>query len=93
MALEPLSLRKMEEQTSDVYEAVTVMTRRARQILQDRLVGEVMQEAGLEDLGVFDQAPETDPDDYVELDKPTTMAVEEFMSGRLKWRQSEEEAE
>lgn len=93
MALEPLSLRKMEEQTSDVYEAVTVMTRRARQILQDRLVVEVMQEAELEDLGVFDQVPETDPDDYVEVEKPTTVAVEEFMSGRLKWRQSEEEAE
>jgi len=37
MAVKPVSLRKMEEKTKNIYEAVVVMSKRARQINQERL--------------------------------------------------------
>ena len=40
MALEPLSIKNMEEKTEDIYEAVVVMSKRAKQILSDRVVDE-----------------------------------------------------
>ncbi|MBC8400421.1 MAG: hypothetical protein H8E14_02915, partial [Candidatus Marinimicrobia bacterium] len=36
MAVEPISIRQMEKQTADIYEAVAIMTQRARQIAQNR---------------------------------------------------------
>ncbi len=42
MSLKPLSFRQIEEQTGDIYEAVVVMERRAKQILRDRLVEKII---------------------------------------------------
>ena len=42
MALEPLSIRNMEEKTSDIFEAVVVMSKRAKQILNNRIVEEMI---------------------------------------------------
>ena len=36
MAVKPLALRKLEKQSNNIYEAVVVMSKRARQINQDR---------------------------------------------------------
>ena len=36
MAVKPLALRKLEKQSKNIYEAVVVMSKRARQINQDR---------------------------------------------------------
>ena len=44
MSLKPLSFRQIEEQTGDIYEAVVVMERRAKQILLDRLVEKIIKE-------------------------------------------------
>ena len=45
MALEPLSIRNMEEKTSDIFEAVVVMSKRAKQILNNRIVEEIITSA------------------------------------------------
>jgi len=37
MALESISIRKMENQTQDFYEAVVVMSKRAKQVLNNRI--------------------------------------------------------
>ena len=87
MALEPLSIKNMEEKTSDIFEAVIVMSKRAKQILNNRIVEEIIESNEEEELemGVYDQIEEKNPDDYEELEKVTTEAVNEFFDGDIKW--------
>jgi DNA-directed RNA polymerase subunit K/omega len=85
MALEPISIRRMEDQTQDVYEAVVVMSKRAKQVLGNRIVEEIMDSNEEVEMGVYDQVIEKNPEDYEELDKATTVAVNEFIAGGLKW--------
>tara|TARA_A100001037_G_C14828057_1_gene490767 strand:+ start:118 stop:405 length:288 start_codon:yes stop_codon:yes gene_type:complete len=87
MGLEPLSIKNMEEKTSDIFEAVIVMSKRAKQILSNRIVEEIIESNEEEELemGVYDQIEEKNPDDYEELEKVTTEAVNEFFDGDIKW--------
>ena len=87
MGLEPLSIKHMEEKTSDIFEAVIVMSKRAKQILNNRIVEEIIESTEEEELemGVYDQIEEKNPDDYEELEKVTTEAVNEFFDGDIKW--------
>ena len=87
MSLEPLSIKNMEEKTSDIFEAVIVMSKRAKQILGNRIVEEMIESAEEEELemGVYDQIEEKNPEDYEELEKVTTEAVNEFFDGNIKW--------
>ena len=91
MALEPLSIRNMEEKTSDIFEAVVVMSKRAKQILNNRIVEEIITSADEEEveMGVYDQIEEKSPEDYEELEKVTTTAVNEFVDGNIQWDQKE----
>ena len=38
MAVDPISFTKLLKKTDDIYEAVVVSSKRAKQILQDRIV-------------------------------------------------------
>ena len=91
MALEPLSIRNMEEKTSDIFEAVVIMSKRAKQILNNRIVEEIIASADEEEveMGVYDQIEEKNPEDYEELEKVTTTAVNEFVGGNIQWDQKE----
>ena len=87
MALKTLSIRNMEEKTSDIFEAVVIMSKRAKQILNNRIVEEIITSADEEELemGVYDQIEEKNPEDYEELEKVTSIAVNEFVDGDIKW--------
>jgi len=86
MALKVLSIRDMEEKTMDVFEAVVVMTKRSKQIIHQRLVEKALNVEGEEELSALDPIPEEkDPEDYIELEKPSTVAINDFMSGKVKW--------
>ena len=87
MGLEPLSIKNMEEKTSDIFEAVIVMSKRAKQILSNRIVEEIIESNEEEELEmcVYDQIEEKNPDDYEELEKVTTEAGNEFFDGDIKW--------
>ena len=94
MSLKPVSFREIEEQTGDIYEAVVVMERRAKQILRDRLVEKIIKEEESRDMGVFDEVPdEIDPETYQEVEKVTTVAIEEFINGNLTWHQYPQDSE
>ena len=95
MALKPLSIRNMEEKTSDIFEAVVVMSKRAKQILNNRIVEEIITSADEEELemGVYDQIEEKNPEDYEELEKVTTTAVNEFVDGDIQWGSPKENDE
>lgn len=86
MALEPISIRDLEEKTEDVFEAVVVMIRRSKQIIHQRLVEKMLNDEGMEELSVLDPIPEEkDIEDYIEMEKPTTIAINDFLSGQVKW--------
>ncbi len=94
MSLKPLSFRELEEQTGDIYEAVVVMERRAKQILRDRLVEKIIKEEESREMGVFDEVPdEIDPETYQEVEKVTTVAIEEFINGGLTWHKYPQDLE
>ena len=93
MSLEPLSIREIENQSKDIYESVVVMSKRAKQVLNNRIM-EKMMDAAIEDveMGVYDQVVDENPEDYVEAEKATTVAVNEFMDGKLEWGETEVES-
>tara|TARA_B100001094_G_scaffold81255_1_gene77480 strand:- start:251 stop:556 length:306 start_codon:yes stop_codon:yes gene_type:complete len=83
MSLEPISIRDMEDQTGDMYESVVVMSKRAKQVLSDRIVEEIIESNEEDEMGVYDELIEVNPEDYEELEKPTTVSVNEFIKGEL----------
>ena len=90
MALEPISIRQMEERTDDQYEAVVVMSKRAKQVLNNRIAEDLMSASVDEvEMGVYDEVIEKNPEDYEELEKPTTVAVNDFIDGKLKWEENQ----
>jgi len=86
MAVKPVSLRKIEEQAKNIYEAVVVMSKRARQINQERFEEQVIEESEELELDVLDELPDIKPEDYVEKEKVTTKAMDEFLEGKVNWR-------
>jgi len=88
MGLKPLSIRKMEAQTEDVFEAVTVISQRAREIIRDRQLDQTIKENLEDEYEAFDELEEMTPEDYVEKDKPTKVATYEFIDGELEWGKS-----
>ena len=85
MAVKPVSLRKMEEKAKNIYEAVVVMSKRARQINQERFEEQVIEESEELELDVLDELPDIKPEDYVEKEKVTTKAMNEFLEGEVSW--------
>ena len=92
MSLEPISIRDMESQSGDIYESVVVMSKRAKQVLSDRIVDEIIDSNEEEEMGVYDELIENNPDDYEELEKPTTVSVNQFIEGDIDWKNKEEES-
>ena len=90
MSLEPVSIRDMENQSGDIYESVVVMSKRAKQVLSDRIVEEIIEANDEEEMGVYDELIETNHDDYEELVKPTTVSVNEFLDGDIDWKKNDE---
>ena len=93
MAVKPVSLRKMEEKTKNIYEAVVVMSKRARQINQERFEEQVIEESEELEMDVLDESPDIKPEDYEEKEKVTTMALNEFLEGEVNWRVLEDTEE
>ena len=92
MSLEPISIRDMESQSGDIYESVVVMSKRAKQVLSDRIVEEIIDSNEEEEMGVYDELIENNPDDYEEFEKPTTVSVNQFLEGDIDWKNKEEES-
>jgi|TARA_Y100000758_G_scaffold243022_1_gene178988 DNA-directed RNA polymerase subunit K/omega len=81
----------MEKRTGDQYEAVVVMSKRAKQVLRNRIVEDQIDSMEEVEMGVYDEIIEKNPEDYEELDKVTTVAVNEFIRGDLKWEEKLED--
>ena len=90
MSIKTIPLRSIEEKIENMYEAVCIMSGQAKRILDERIVQASIKDAEEEeDYGVFDEVEEKSPEDYVELEKTTSVAVEQFIDGEVKWRKKE----
>ena len=90
MGIKTVPLRSVEERVENMYEAVCIMSGQAKLVLDDRILQASIKEAEEEeDYGVFDEVKEVSPEDYVEMEKTTTVAVEQFIKGSVKWRKKE----
>ncbi|MBH50095.1 MAG: hypothetical protein CMG69_05020 [Candidatus Marinimicrobia bacterium] len=88
MNIKSISFNDIESKTKNIYEAVVVISQRARQVLRDRLVERAMRENTEEELGVLDELPIND--NYEILEKPSSVAVQEFLDGQLSWSNTKE---
>lgn len=90
MSIKTISMREMEKQSEDVYESVVVISNRARQINQNRYMDAAIRDAEESEMGVFDELPPEPKENYEEEVKSTTQALDEFIDGKLTWRNSDE---
>jgi len=90
MGIKTIQLRNLEEKVENMYEAVCIMSGQAKRVLDDRILQASIKDAEEEeDYGVFDEVKEISPEDYVEMEKTTSVAVDQFIEGSVKWRKKE----
>ena len=90
MGIKTIQLRNVEEKVENMYEAVCIMSGQAKRVLDDRIVQASIKDAEEEeDYGVFDEVKEVSPEDYVEMEKTTSVAVDQFIEGSVNWRKKE----
>ena len=90
MGIKTVPLRSVEDIVENMYEAVCIMSGQAKRVLDDRILQASIKDAEEEeDYGVFDEVKEVSPEDYVEMEKTTSVAVEQFIEGSIKWRKKE----
>ena len=66
-----------------------ILSVQARRVLDERIVQASIKDAEEEDYGVFDEIEEKSPEDYIELEKTTSVAVNQFIDGKVKWRKND----
>lgn len=85
--VETLSFQEILKHTDDIFEAVVILGRRSRQIV-DRQVAEQVtldNEYGEDE---YASAELTGNPDYIEFEKPPVLSMDDFLAERLEWRYS-----
>ena len=86
MGLKTLPFRDIEDQADNLYEAVAAMSGQARNELQEQILNKTISSHNDEELDVFDEVLELSPDEYVEKEKITSVAIDKFFKGKVLWR-------
>ena len=85
MAVDPISFNKLLKKTDDIYEAVVVSSKRAKQILQDRIVKQMIDENDeLAEEGILSEPVAREIPDFDKEEKVTSLALDEFLDGDIK---------
>ncbi len=91
MAVEPISFSKLLKKTDDIYEAVVVSSKRAKQILQDRIVKQMIDEnEEISEDGILSEPVVRENIDFNKEQKVTSVALDEFLDGNVDWDKAEE---
>ena len=90
MGIKTIPFRDVEEHANNMYEAVVAMFSQARRELGERVLEATLQEVESDDYGVFDEVEESTPEEYVEKEKVTTVAINKFLDGDVSWRKTDE---
>tara|TARA_B100001093_G_C26155562_1_gene729327 strand:+ start:297 stop:569 length:273 start_codon:yes stop_codon:yes gene_type:complete len=86
MGLKTLPFRDIEDQADNLYEAVAAMSGQARNELQEQILNKKISSHNEEELDVFDEVEEPSPDEYIEKEKITSVAIDKFFKGKVLWR-------
>ena len=86
MGLKTLPFRDIEEKSDNLYEAVSAMSGQARNELQEEILNKTISDHNTNEFDVFDEIEETSPENYIEKQKVTSVAIEKFFKGEVLWR-------
>ena len=94
MAIGPISFEKLLKKTDDIYESVVVSSRRAKQILQERVLKQIIEEntefREEEEEGILSEPIVREDIDFDKEEKVTTIALDEYLEGKVSWKKTEE---
>ena len=92
MAIGPISFKKLLKKTDDIYESVVVSSRRAKQILQERVLKQIIEENTefKEEEGILSEPVIREDIDFDKEEKVTTIALDEYLEGKLDWKKKEQ---
>lgn len=90
-----ISLADLERHADNIYEAIIIMAKRARQI-NDQQKSLLQQEREEEES--YEEYDEEAPEEivekpYIKLPKPTTVALNEFLAGKIRYDYQPDEDE
>ena len=86
MKVKALPMSNLLEKYDDIYTAVVIISQRARQIIDQRVIP--IEETD----DVEDSIQIIEPEIVIEdIDKPMVVALEEYLNGELEWRKPEED--
>ena len=86
MGLKTIPFRDIEDKAENMYEAVSAMSGQAKIELQEKILSRVIMDHKEEEMDVFDEVEEISPENYEEKEKVTTLAIDKFVKGEVKWR-------
>ena len=83
MKLKAIPFSEISKQSSNIYKNVVIASRRAKQVITDR----VATRKPFEDIADEDYpfAEEIIEEEYIELEKPIVVGLEELLKGELEW--------
>lgn len=92
-------LRELDKTTNNLYESIVIMSKRANQIsnnikeeLHQKLSEFASSNDNLEE--VFENREQIEISKFYErMPKPTSIATDEFLEGKVYWRYNDEEAQ
>ena len=88
MAVDPISFTKLLKKTD------VVSSKRAKQILQDRIVKQMIDEnEEISEEGILAEPVVRENIDFDKEDKVTSVALDEFLEGDIDWDKTEESIE
>ena len=101
MPIKPLDIEEITAKAENIYEAIVVMSKRARQINEEMKI-EFNQRIEMLQSRIFEpeeesEQPQTNPDqiliarDFEQRPKPPEVSIEELMGDKLTYRYKEEE--
>ena len=86
MNVKAIPMSNLFEKCDDIYEIVVILSKRARQIIDQRVIP-IEESEDVEDSIQF-----IEPEVVIEdIDKPMVVALEEYLNGELEWRKPEED--
>lgn len=102
MPIKPLDIEKLSNKAENIYEAIVVLLKRARQINEEMKI-EFNQRIEMLQSRIFDneeetEQPQTNPDqiliaqEFEKRPKPTEVAINELMNDQLIYRYKEDDS-
>ena len=99
MPIKPIDLEKFIDSTNNVHEAVVVASKRARQVNEEIKIefNQRVETVAVKTETETTEETDVNPDqlrisvEFEKRSKPTDVALDELMGGKLKWRYKEQE--